>query len=227
MPTSGAMRVPADTPLELACVIGCAVQTGVGAVLNTARVEEGRPCWSWGSAASGSRRYRARGSPTRRASSSRTRWAAPRSAAKALGATDFLDPKTDDVVAATRELTSGIGVDYAFETAGGSALVQTGSLATRTGGAVGLRGRAAGGPGDHARARAPLRGERKRLLGCLLGSCNSIRDIPRLLGLWRAGRLDLESLITSRRPLAEINAAIDDLNAQRAASAPCSRWPEA
>jgi len=55
----------------------------------------------------------------------------------------------------------------------------------------------------------------KRLLGCLLGSCNSIRDIPRLLGLWRAGRLDLESMITSRRPLAQINEAIDDLNAQR------------
>jgi Zn-dependent alcohol dehydrogenase len=55
----------------------------------------------------------------------------------------------------------------------------------------------------------------KRLLGCLLGSCNSIRDIPRLLALWRAGRLDLEAMITARRPLAEINQAMDDLSAAR------------
>ena len=55
----------------------------------------------------------------------------------------------------------------------------------------------------------------KRLLGCLLGSCNSIRDIPRLVALWRAGRLDLEALITARRPLAEINEAMDDLAAAR------------
>ena len=55
----------------------------------------------------------------------------------------------------------------------------------------------------------------KKLLGCTLGSCNSLREIPRLLDLWRAGRLDLEALITARRPLAEINLALDDLRAAR------------
>ena len=44
-PASGAVRVPDDTPLEIACVIGCAVQTGVGAVLNTAAWSPGQPCW--------------------------------------------------------------------------------------------------------------------------------------------------------------------------------------
>ena len=55
----------------------------------------------------------------------------------------------------------------------------------------------------------------KKLLGCTLGSCNSIREIPRLVALWRAGRLDLEALITTRRPLAEINEAMADLRAAR------------
>ena len=55
----------------------------------------------------------------------------------------------------------------------------------------------------------------KKLLGCTLGSCHSVRDIPRLVALWQAGRLDLESLVTARRPLAEINAAMDDLRASR------------
>ena len=49
----------------------------------------------------------------------------------------------------------------------------------------------------------------------MLGSVNSLREIPRLIALWQAGRLDLESLITARRPLAEINEAMDDLRASR------------
>jgi Zn-dependent alcohol dehydrogenase len=55
----------------------------------------------------------------------------------------------------------------------------------------------------------------KKLLGCALGSSNSVRDIPRLLALWQAGRLDLEGLVTARRPLADINVALDDLKAGR------------
>ena len=55
----------------------------------------------------------------------------------------------------------------------------------------------------------------KRLVGSLLGSCWAPRDIPRLVELWRAGRLDLASMVTSRRPLEEVNEAIDDLEAGR------------
>ena len=57
--------------------------------------------------------------------------------------------------------------------------------------------------------------QEKKLLGCLLGSCNSQRDIPRLVALWQAGRLDLEGLITTRRPLDDINEAFDDMQAGR------------
>ena len=50
-------------------------------------------------------------------------------------------------------------------------------------------------------------------MGCFLGSCNSLRDIPRMVDLWRAGQLDLEGLITHRRPLDEINEAFADVEA--------------
>ena len=55
----------------------------------------------------------------------------------------------------------------------------------------------------------------KRLVGSLLGSCWAPRDIPRLVELWRAGRLDLDSMVTARRPLDEVNEAIEDLEAGR------------
>ena len=71
-------------------------------------------------------------------------------------------------------------------------------------------------PGRMALAPAVVFGiEEKQLKGCFLGSCNSLRDVPRMVDLWRAGQLDLEGLITHRRPLDEINDAFADMEAGR------------
>ncbi|MEO6510060.1 MAG: alcohol dehydrogenase, partial [Nocardioides sp.] len=51
------------------------------------------------------------------------------------------------------------------------------------------------------------------LIGCFLGSADPHRDFPRIFDLWRAGRLDLEGMVTARRPLEEINDAVGDLRA--------------
>lgn len=55
----------------------------------------------------------------------------------------------------------------------------------------------------------------KKLCGCILGSCNSLRDIPKMIRLWKQGLLDLEGMVTGRRPLAEINEGFADLAANR------------
>ena len=55
----------------------------------------------------------------------------------------------------------------------------------------------------------------RKMMGSFLGGSNGRRDIPRLLALWRAGRLDLEGMITARRPLAEVNDAFADMTAGR------------
>ena len=55
----------------------------------------------------------------------------------------------------------------------------------------------------------------KRLLGCLFGSSHSQRDVPKIIGLWHQGRIDLERMITARRPIADINLGLDDLRASR------------
>ena len=137
-----------------------------------------------------------------------------REAAKAFGATDLIDPGTQDVVALTRDET-GVGVDYAFETAGLASLVPLGVQAARNGGTTVCIGAPPLDQSIEITPAALFTATEKKLLGCVLGSVNSLHEIPRLVALWKAGRLDLDSLITQRRPLDEINEALEDLRASR------------
>ncbi len=210
---TGAVKIPSDVPLEVACVIGCAVQTGVGAVLNTARVETGATVLVMGLGGIGISVVQG----ARLAGASRIIASDPvlerRAVAQQLGATDLLDPTSNDVPTAARDLTGGIGVDYAFECAGVADLVNVGVMATRAGGTTVCVGAP---PLDQSITLAPavLFGTaEKKLLGCLLGSSNSLHEIPRLVSLWQGGQLDLDALISNRRPLEEINQALEDLEA--------------
>ena len=210
---SGAIKVDDDTPLDVACVIGCALQTGVGAVLNTARVPPGASVLVAGAGGIGI--SIAQGA--RIAGATRIIVSDPvaerRAMATSFGATDVIDPACDDVLAAVRDLTGGIGVDFAFDAVGAGPVIETCIWATRNGGTTVLVG--AGGMDESLTLAPPVLftlSERK-LMGCLLGSCNGRRDIPRLLALWRAGGLDLEGMITARRPLAEVNEAMADMTA--------------
>jgi len=211
---TGAVKIPDDVPLNVACVIGCAVQTGVGAVLNTARVEEGATVLVMGLGGIGLSVVQG----ARIAGAARILASDPvparREAAARFGATDLVDPSADDVVARAKEST-GVGVDYAFETAGRASLIQTGLEATRFGGMTVCVGAPSITESVTIATPALFTLTEKKLVGCALGSSNSLRDIPRLLALWRAGHLDLEGLITARRPIGEINQALDDLDAAR------------
>jgi S-(hydroxymethyl)glutathione dehydrogenase/alcohol dehydrogenase len=209
-PASGAVKIAADVPLEVACVIGCAVQTGVGAVLNTAKVEEGASVLVMGLGGVGLSVVQG----ARLAGAARIIASDPvaerRERARHFGATDVIDPLQVDVTARARELT-GPGVDYAFDAAGHASLIQTGLAATRDGGTTVCVGAPPLGEVLTIALPALFVVSEKKLLGCALGSSNSLREIPRLIALWQAGRLDLEGLITKRRPLGEINDALTDL----------------
>jgi Zn-dependent alcohol dehydrogenase len=214
VPATGAVKVDPGLPLDVACVIGCAVQTGVGAVLNTAKVEEGATVLIVGLGGVGLAAVQG----ARLAGASRIIASDPvaerRAAAARFGATDLVDPNAEDVVQRALALT-GVGVDYAFDTAGRASLVGACLAATRSGGMTVCVGAA---PIDDAITIAPaalFTMTEKKLVGSLLGSSNSLREIPRMVALWQAGRLDLEGLVTSRRPLAEIDEAMRDLSAGR------------
>lgn len=213
--STGAVKIPDDVPTEIACVVGCAVQTGVGAVLNTASVESGATVLVIGAGGIGLSVVQG----ARLAGAAKVIVSDPvasrREVAGRLGATDVIDPTREDLAARCQELTAGIGVDYAFEAVGAAALLEAGIQATRPGGTTVIVGAI---PVEQPVTISPaaLFGvQEKKLIGCILGSCNSLRDVPRFLDLWRAGRLELEPLITSNRPIAEINTSLDDLRASR------------
>jgi S-(hydroxymethyl)glutathione dehydrogenase / alcohol dehydrogenase len=211
---AGAVKIDPDVPLDVAAVIGCAVQTGVGAVLNTAGVEEGATVLVMGLGGVGISVVQG----ARLAGASRIIVSDPvaerREAAAGFGATDAVDPGAGDVAAACQELTRGIGVDYAFDAAGNPALLGVGLAATRRGGTTVGVGVGAGAQELTISAAGHVMGE-KKLLGCVFGSGNPHREVPRLLSLWQQGRLDLEAMISFRRPLEEINEGFEDMKAGR------------
>jgi Zn-dependent alcohol dehydrogenase len=212
---TAAIRVPDGVPLDVVCVIGCAVQTGVGAVINTAKVEPGATVLVTGlggvglsivqgAVVAGASRIFASDPVAER-----------RDAALKFGATDAIDPSSSDVVGLVKDLTDGIGADYAFEAAGRAALIDVGIQATRSGGTTVVVGVPPLGESLTLSPIAMFQTLEKKLLGSLLGSVNARRDIPLLIALWQAGRLDLDGLITDRRPLDEVNAAMDDVRSAR------------
>jgi len=211
----GAVKIPAEVPREVACVIGCAVQTGVGAVLNTAQVVEGATVLVLGLGGIGLSTVQG----ARLAGAARILASDPvaerRDVAKLLGATDLIDPSAENAVERAREITGGIGVDYAFEAAGVGALIPEAYQAARNGGTIVCVGAPALSESLDLGPAAAFVVSGKRLLGTVLGGSNSLLEIPRLVSLWQSGRLDLETLITARRPLDEINPAMDDLRASR------------
>jgi S-(hydroxymethyl)glutathione dehydrogenase / alcohol dehydrogenase len=214
-PASGAIKVDPDVPLDIACVIGCAVQTGVGAVLNTVAVEAGATVLVQGLGGIGLATVQGARIAGATLIVATDPIASRREAALRMGATHAIDPAEGDLHARIMALTANIGVDYAFETAGVAALIERSLDLTRSGGTTVCVGAPPLEDNVTINNVVIFASTEKKLCGCLLGSCNAPRDIPRLLALWRAGHLDLEALITSRRPLAEINEGFADLAAGR------------
>jgi Zn-dependent alcohol dehydrogenase len=204
----GVVRIDEGVDLGVACVLGCAVQTGVGAVLNTARVEEGATVAVLGAGGIGI--SVTQGAVVAGASTIVVVEPDPdrREAAHHFGATHVVDPTSEDVVAAGMDLTS-FGFDYVFETAGKAALIEQGIAAIRPGGTVVCVGAPPIDEGISIPAVVAFGAAEKRLIGCLLGSVRSQYDVPRLIALWQAGRIDLDAMVSARFPLAKANDAID------------------
>ena len=210
-PANGAIKVDKEIPLDVVCVIGCALQTGVGAVLNTAKMEAGATAIIMGAGGIGIATLQGAkiaGATTIVVSDPMKQ---RRQAALEFGATHVIDPLNQDLHALCMELTDNVGVDYAFETAGVAKSIEDGINLIRSGGTVICVGSPPFEDGINIPNIVLFNSLEKKLCGCLLGSSNSLHEIPRLIRLWQNGQLDIENMVTSRRPLVEVNLGLEDL----------------
>ncbi len=202
------VAVETDLPAEQLALIGCAVMTGVGAALNTARVEPGSTVVVIGCGGVG--QFVVQGA--RIAGAARIiaidPLATKRETARSNGATDVIDPTTGDVAEAVAELTGGRGADYSFEVALSGPTLRLAYDVCRSAGTVVAVGMPPSGTTVEFDGYQLFSTE-KRLMGCYYGSGQVRRDFPRLVALAEAGRLDLAGAVTRRIGLDQVNEAFD------------------
>ncbi len=210
LPREGLVKIDPSVPLEKAAIIGCAVMTGVGAVINTARVEPGASmavigCGGvglnvvQGGVLAGAEKIIAIDVLDNKLEFARR-----------LGATHLINASQGDPVSAVKELTGGRGVDYAFEVIGNPRTIVQGYQMIRRGGTLVVVGVAPSGA-EVAFNAASIMLDEKTIRGSLYGSCRPGLDVPRLIGLYQAGRLKLDELISRAYPIEQINEAFDAL----------------
>jgi S-(hydroxymethyl)glutathione dehydrogenase/alcohol dehydrogenase len=191
-----------EVPLNVAALIGCAVTTGVGAVLNTAKVKPGSSVAVFGAGGVGlSIIMGAKLAGASRIIAIDTH--------EAKGDTDVLmnQPETNDAI---REMTGGRGADYVFEAIGIPAVQEQSLDAVRPGGVVVLAGVSPMGSGTNLPGAIITRQE-KTVTGTYYGSANAARDFPLYAEMYLNGQLDLERLITKSFRLEQINEAYEEM----------------
>ncbi|CAN5265079.1 alcohol dehydrogenase catalytic domain-containing protein [soil metagenome] len=208
-----AVKIDADIPPETAALFGCAVLTGVGAVMNTAAVRPGESVAVYGLGGVGLSAVLGAVASGAQPIIAIDPVAEKRDLALELGAAAAVAP--EEAADAIARHTGGAGADVVIETAGKAVVLAAAYKATRRGGrtvTVGL-------PNPAEMLSIPavsLVGDGKTLMGSYMGSAIPARDVPRYIALWRAGRLPVERLLTSVSPLSDINRLMDELAAGRA-----------
>ena len=207
----GIVPLPDGVPFEVAAIIGCAVLTGVGAVLNTAKVLPGSSaavigCGGVGLSAiqgcqlAGCYPIIAVDVVDRKLALSRE-----------LGATHTINSREQDAVKTLRALTHN-GPDYAFDSVGAAVTISQALQGVRPGGTAVVMGLHA------TKIEVPIAPSvlilaNKSLLGSFAGSARPLVDLPKLIQLYQAGRLQLDKLVTKRYPLTELPQAFADMEA--------------
>ncbi len=207
--------IPKEVPLDSAALLACGVITGLGSVVNTAKVPAGANVVVigtggvglnsvQGAALSGAERIIALDIADDKLS-----------AAKAFGATHALNSRTEDPRQAVFDLTGGRGADYVFVTVGSAAAMEQGLGLMRDAGTLTVVGMPALGVKMAVEA-VNFAYAGQRILGSRMGSTRLRVDIPKLVTLYQQGRLKLDELITGRYALGEINEAIDGVTKAQA-----------
>jgi S-(hydroxymethyl)glutathione dehydrogenase/alcohol dehydrogenase len=211
VPEIALAKIRPDAPLETACLLGCGVTTGIGAVLNTARVEPGSSVAIFGLGGIGlsvvqgavmAGAERIIGIDTN-----------PRkfALARSFGATDTLNPSEVEIVGAVVELTGG-GADYSFECIGNVEVMGQALACVHKGwGQAIIIGVAGAGEEIHARPFLLVTGRQWR--GTAFGGTRGRTELPGLVDRYMRGRIKLDEMITATMPLDDIQRAFDLMHA--------------
>ena len=208
------VKIDNELPLDEAALFGCAVLTGVGAVINTAKVSAGSSVAViglggvglsslLGAIAVGARRVVAIDLSDDKLG-----------LARQLGATDTFNPGSPDAVDEIKAATGG-GVEFAFEMAGSVRAMDLAYRITRRGGTTVTAGLP---PPDHTFAlpQVNLVAEERTVKGSYIGTCVPTRDLPRYIELYRRGKLPVDRLMSGHLKLDEINRGFDRLHEGKA-----------
>src|SRR3954464_12078356 len=208
------VKIDRELPLDEAALFGCAVMTGVGAVINTARVQAGCSvavvglggvglAALLGAVAAGARSVLAVDLSDDKLG-----------LARQLGATETVNAGAPDAVEAIRAATGG-GVEYAFEMAGSVRAMDLAYKITRRGGMTVTAGLP---PPTHTFniPQVNLVAEERTVKGSYIGTCVPTRDIPRYIELYRRGKLPVDRLMSSHLTLDDINLGFDLLHEGKA-----------
>lgn len=204
------VRIDPSVPLDVAALFGCAVVTGAGAVLNTARVGAGARVVVIGLGGVGLNAVmaaRLAGAATIIGIDTRSDKFA---LAAELGATHTLTGAADDLVDQVRSLTGG-GADFVFDITGVAAVTAYAQTMLAPSGELVCVGLGAS-DAQHCYHHAPLVASERVIRGSFMGSCVPDRDIPRYMSLFTAGQLPVDRLKSGRIGFDELNASLDRLN---------------
>jgi S-(hydroxymethyl)glutathione dehydrogenase/alcohol dehydrogenase len=206
---SAAVKVREDVPLDVACLLGCGVSTGIGAVINKARVKAGSSVAVFGCGGVGLATIMAAKLVGARQIIAVDMLYKKLEFARELGATDLVNGSKDDPVAKIAEIAAG-GVDYAFEAIGNTTAMTQAfhSVYARPGGMAIVLGLAPIGSSFSIEAWRFMR--EVTITGCTAGSIKPQIDIPHYIDLYMAGKLPLDKLVSAHYTLEQINKAIKD-----------------
>ncbi|HEY2788919.1 MAG TPA: zinc-binding dehydrogenase [Gaiellales bacterium] len=212
---SQAVTIPDGVPETSACLIACAVMTGIGAAARDARVRPGENVVVIGVGGVGLNAIQGAALAGARRVIAVDLSEAKLAAAARLGATATVDASASDPAERVRAETAGAGADIVIVTTGAASAVGQGLDCLRRGGTLVCVGMPAHGRPAQFDAGA-LAHDGKRILGSKLGSARPAVDIPRIAGLYLDGRLKLDELVTAVYPLERINEAIASMRSGEA-----------
>jgi S-(hydroxymethyl)glutathione dehydrogenase / alcohol dehydrogenase len=215
IPEDGAVILQDGVPFEVGAIIGCAVITGVGAVINTAKVRPGSSAAVIGCGGIGLSAVLGCVVAGCHTIIAVDVFDEKLEFARQLGATHTVNARHEDPVKALKAIT-GVGPDYAFDSVGSARTIPQALNATGPAGVTTIMGLHSALE-DVPISAGQLIFQNKSLLGSFAGSARPDIDLPNLQRLYLAGKLDLDKLITKRYPLDDIALAFEDMEAGKVA----------